>query len=126
MDCVARQAPLSIGFSRQEYWSGLPFPSPGGSSNPGIEPRSPALQADSLLTELFLLYLLTIFLDNFMNESDDSQGLFRRNFQSHASGRQKKYCITDSMDMSLSELRELVMDRIVWRAAIHGVAKSRT
>ena len=92
MDCVARQAPLSIGFSRQEYWSGLPFPSPGGSSNPGIEPRSPALQADSLLTELFLLYLLTIFLDNFMNESDDSQGLFRRNFQSHASGRQKKYC----------------------------------
>ena len=45
------QAPLSIGFSRQEYWSGLPFPSPGGLSNPGIESKSPALQADSLLTE---------------------------------------------------------------------------
>ena len=42
------QAPLSIGFSRQEYWSGLPFPSPGDLPNPGIEPRSPALQADSL------------------------------------------------------------------------------
>ena len=49
---VARQAPLSVGFSRQEYWSGLPFPSPGNLPDPGIEPRSPALQADSLLTEL--------------------------------------------------------------------------
>ena len=48
---VARQAPLYMGFSRQEYWSGLPFPSPGDLSNPGIEPIS-ALQADSLLTEL--------------------------------------------------------------------------
>ena len=47
-----RQAPLSLGFSRQEYWSGLPFPSPGDLLNPGIEPRSPALQSDSLLTEL--------------------------------------------------------------------------
>ena len=49
---VAHQAPLSMGFSRQEYWSGLPFPSPGDLHNPGIEPKSPALQADSLLTEL--------------------------------------------------------------------------
>ena len=40
--------PLSMGFSRQEYWSGLPFPSPGDLSHPGIEPRSPALQADTL------------------------------------------------------------------------------
>ena len=45
------QAPLSKGFSRQEYWSGLPFPPPGDLPNPGIEPRSPALQADSLLSE---------------------------------------------------------------------------
>ena len=42
------QAPLSMEFSRQEYWSGLPFPSPGDLPNPGIEPRTPALQADSL------------------------------------------------------------------------------
>ena len=48
---VARQAPLSMGFSRQEYWSGLPFPPPGDLPSPGIEPRSPALQADSLLSE---------------------------------------------------------------------------
>ena len=46
---VARQAPLSMGFSRQEYWSGLPFPTPGDLHDPGIEPVSPALQADSLL-----------------------------------------------------------------------------
>ena len=44
---------LSMGFSRQEHWSGLPFPSPGDLPDPGIEPRSPALQADSLLTELW-------------------------------------------------------------------------
>ena len=48
---VARQAPLSMGFSRQEYWSGLPFPSSGDLSNPGIEPGSPALQADALSSE---------------------------------------------------------------------------
>ena len=50
---VAHQAPLSMGFSRQEYWSGLPFPSPGDLPDPGIKPRSPALQADSLPTELW-------------------------------------------------------------------------
>ena len=49
---VACQAPLSIGFSRQEYWCGLPFPSPGDLPDPGIEPRFPVFQADSLPTEL--------------------------------------------------------------------------
>ena len=48
---VASQAPLPMGFSRQEYWSGLPFPSLGDLPNPGNEPGSPALQADSLTTE---------------------------------------------------------------------------
>ena len=46
---AARRVPLSMGFSRQEYWSGLPFPSPGDLPDPGIEPGS---QADSLLSEL--------------------------------------------------------------------------
>ena len=45
------RAPLSMGFSRQEYWSGLSFPSPGDIPNPGIKPRSPALQADPLQSE---------------------------------------------------------------------------
>ena len=49
---VARLTPLSMGFSRQEYWSGLPFPSPGDLPNPGIKLGSAALQADSLPTEL--------------------------------------------------------------------------
>ena len=49
---VAHQAPLSMGFSGQQYWSGLPFPSPRDLPNPGIEPGSPALQVASLLTEL--------------------------------------------------------------------------
>ena len=52
MHCVAHKAPLSMGFSRQKYWSGLPFPSPGDLPHPGIELESPSLQADSLLTEL--------------------------------------------------------------------------
>ena len=48
---VAYQAPPHMGFSRQEYWSGLPFPSPGELPDPGIEPGSPALQADALHSE---------------------------------------------------------------------------
>ena len=56
MDCspwtIARQAPLSMGFSRQECWSGLPFPSPGDCLSPGIEPMSPALAGGFFTTEL--------------------------------------------------------------------------
>ena len=48
---IAYQAPLSMGFLRQEYWSGLPFPSPGDLPNPGIEPRSSTFQADTLTSE---------------------------------------------------------------------------
>ena len=48
---VAHQAPLFMGFSRQEYWSGLPFPYPGDLPDPGIEPMSSTLQADALTSE---------------------------------------------------------------------------
>ena len=48
---VARQASPSMGFCQQEYWSGLPFPSPGDLSDPAVEPASPALQAGTLLSE---------------------------------------------------------------------------
>ena len=49
---ITCQGPPSMGFFRQEYWSGVPFPSPGDLPNPEIEPRSPALKADSLSAEL--------------------------------------------------------------------------
>ena len=48
---VAHQAPLSVGFSRQEYWNGLPCPPPEDIPNPGIKPGSPEMQADSLPSE---------------------------------------------------------------------------
>ena len=59
---VACQAPLSMRFSRQEYWSGLPFPSPGDLPDPGIQPGPLALQADSLPSEppgkpIYLLFI---------------------------------------------------------------------
>ena len=57
---VAQQASLPIGFSRQEYWSGLPFPSPGDLPDLEIETRSPTLQTDSLLSELPGKTLFTI------------------------------------------------------------------
>ena len=64
---VAYQASPSMGFSRQEYWSGLPFPSPGDLPDPGIEPGSPALKADALSSE----------------PPGKSQGLFKRVSSSH-------------------------------------------
>ena len=54
---VACQDPLSMGFSKQEYWSGLPFPSAGYLPDPGIEPGSPALQTDLCWRELLLQHL---------------------------------------------------------------------
>ena len=80
---VAYQAPPSMGFSRQEYWSGVPFPSPGDLPNPGIEPRSPALEADALTSEppgkpSPLVALLLIF----------TSGLFKKDICT---------CITDSL-----------------------------
>ena len=70
---VARQAPLSLGFSRQEYWRGFPFPSPGDLPDLGIEAESPVLQADSLLTELpgdpILCIVMYIFQCYFLNLS---------------------------------------------------------
>ena len=66
---VVCQAPLSTGFSRQEYWSGLPLPSPGDLTDPGIKPGSPVLQADSLLScyrEVLQMWFIfvTFFISN--------------------------------------------------------------
>ena len=63
---VACQAPLFMGFFRQEYWSGLLFPPPGDLSDPGIEPKSPALQVDSLPSEqpgktIFIFFPIMVY-----------------------------------------------------------------
>ena len=58
---IAYQASPSMGFSGQEYWSGLPFPSPGDLPNPGIKPGSPALKADTLTSEPLLNLHVFVF-----------------------------------------------------------------
>ena len=70
VEAMSHQAPLSMIFSRQGYWSGSPFPSPGDLPNPGIELGSPALQADSLPTEL------QGALDHFLLHSEMKENLF--------------------------------------------------
>ena len=79
---IAYQGPSSTGFSRQEYWSGLPFPSPGDLPNPGIKPRCPTFQADALTSELpgnspvLLTNLQTIASFNAVYPSPDQYNLF--------------------------------------------------
>ena len=68
---VAHQAPPSMAFSRQEYWSGFPFPSPGDLPNPGIEARSPALQADALTSEPPGKHCYTIYMCNSLSSFSD-------------------------------------------------------
>ena len=94
---VAHQAPQSMGFSRQEYWSGLPFPSPGDLPDPGTEPRSPTLRTDALLSEppgkpkLCLIYCLT----HPLNLSQQSHSSFQKIllFSSSSSILGVSYCL---------------------------------
>ena len=70
---VAYQAPPSMGYFRQEYWSGVPFPSPGDLPDPGIEPRAPTVQVDALTSEPprkpSIVYKMLIYRENWMHLS---------------------------------------------------------
>ena len=73
---IAHQAPPSMEFSRQEYWSGLPFPSPGDLLNPGIKPWSHALWADALPSEPPWNQAFTSQKDSKLNIRDDMQVMY--------------------------------------------------
>ena len=108
---VARQAPLSMEFSRQGYWSGLPFPSPGDLPDPGIEPRSPTLQADVLPSELL----------------GKPSSLYAYK-QKHRTGYQRMRWldgITDAMDMNVGKPNG-DGEWQTWHAIVHGVTTSWT
>ena len=106
---VARQAPLSMGFSRKEYWSELPFPPPGDLPDPGIKltsPMSPALQTNSLPIEPS---------GKLYSAVEISNSLRLAQYLGEGNGTPLQYpCLGNPMDGG------------AWWASVHGVAKSQT
>ena len=139
---IAHQAPLSMEFSRHEYWSGFPFPSPGNSPNPGMKPRSPALQADCLPSEppgkpKFMSTTLLSWLINCQYRKSIynpwncvPESIIHHSKLAHPTKDVFFFLvidgITNSRDMSLGKLYDTVKEREAWRAVVHGVAKSWT
>ena len=117
---VARLGPLSMEFSRQEYWSGLPFPSPGDLPDPGTEPRSPTLQADSLLTKL----LGTIVYHWLSGEKSACNAGATGHVGSNP-GSRRSPGEGHGNPLQYSCLENL-MGRGAWQAMVNSVAKSQT
>ena len=130
---LAHQAPPSMGFSRQEYWSGLLFPSPGDLPDPGIEPRSPALQADDLTSEppgkpiqnsfskLLPLFMPQVVL--VVKNSPTNTGDIRDVSSIPGLGRSP---VGGNGNLFQYSCLENPMDRGAWWATVRGVAESGT
>ena len=118
---VAYQAPPSMGFSRQDYWSGLPFPSPGDLPNPGIKPRSPTFQAGTLPSEPENIFFFNRCIDGSEVKASawnvGDLGLIPGSGRSpgEGNGNPLKYSCLENP-----------MDRGAWWATLHGVAKRQT
>ena len=120
-DCIAHQAPLSMGFSRQEYWSGLLFPSLGDLPDPGIDPGSPALQEDSLLTELRTPHINRDFLGGSAVTNPSANAGDTRDIGSiPGSGRSPGE--ENGNPLQYSCLGNPI-DREAWQATVHGVPR---
>jgi len=121
---VAPKAPLSMEFSRQEYWSGLPFPPLGDLPNPGIKPTSLASPASA---GGFFTTVPPGKPQDWLYETLLKAKHCYKDGRQEVKGWQRiKWLdgIIDSMDKSLSKLRQIAKDRKVWCAGVHGVTKS--
>ena len=114
IDSSMHQAPASMGFSRQEYWSGLPFPSPGNLPNPGMEPGSPRI-----VDRRFLIWATKEVLKNPSVNARDIRNAVSVPGSGRSPGGGHGSPLQDSC-------LENPMDRGAWRATVHGVAKSWT
>ena len=122
---VAYQAPPSMEFSRQEYWSGLPFPFPGDLPNPRIKPRSPALQADALPSELpgkpiKALYKSIIAKQQLMKWNVFTYDLCSREMEDPVRGHQAEKFIKESQELSVPEVAKIVNELRVDKSTLIG------